>query len=475
MRISPIPQAAAAGTFALPRHIASRSHAVPLLQLFALTVMVIPSDTVIKAIGAEGYAAALIGMFAFAAFLAATLLGLHDPLQHRHPVRSVLCLLWLSVFVSYILMDRGASTVAQVAAADRLLMQLAVITGVALVAAECLTSLRDVRRVLRALTWGGAFCGVVATLQFWVSLDITPYLRELPGFSINFDNPAIVGREALNRVAGTSITAIELGVVAGMLLPLAIYLGIYDKERSPRRRWAPVVLIGLAIPTSVSRSAIISVALACAVLVVLMPTRQRLVALCAAPFAVAGVFMSAPGVIGTLMSFFKAGTSDDSVAARVYDYPEVERLVSQAPWFGHGGGTYMADNAFDILDNQFLKTAIELGLVGVVVLAAFFLVPFISVLVARRRTADPELRLLCAALGGAALAAGVCSLTFDSLGFPMFSNVYALVIGLIGASWRLAAAGASAAATRVREQPRADYVPPGEPAPNSRTLLPVEH
>ena len=68
-----------------------------------------------------------------------------------------------------------------------------------------------------------------------------------------------------------------------MLLPLAIYLGIYDKERSPRRRWAPVVLIGLAIPTSVSRSAIISVALACAVLVVLMPTRQRLVALCAAP------------------------------------------------------------------------------------------------------------------------------------------------------------------------------------------------
>ena len=89
------------------RHIASRSHAVPLLQLFALTVMVIPSDTVIKAIGAEGYAAALIGMFAFAAFLAATLLGLHDPLQHRHPVRSVLCLLWLSVFVSYILMDRA--------------------------------------------------------------------------------------------------------------------------------------------------------------------------------------------------------------------------------------------------------------------------------------------------------------------------------------------------------------------------------
>ena len=84
--------------------------------------------------------------------------------------------------------------------------------------------------------------------------------------------------------------------------------------------------------------------------------------------------------------------------------------------------------------------AIELGLIGVVVLAAFFLVPLISALVARRRSSDPELRLLCAALAGAALAAGVCSLTFDSLSFPMFTNVHALVIGLIGACWRLAGA-----------------------------------
>jgi cell division protein FtsW (lipid II flippase) len=442
-----------------------------MLQLFALTVMVIPSDAVIKAIGAEGYAAALIGMFAFAAFLAATLLGLHDPLQHRHPIRGVICLLWLSVLASYVLMDRGALNVAQSAATDRLLMQLAIITGVALVAAECLTSLRDVHRVLRALTWGGAFCGVVAALQYWLALDITTSLRELPGFSVNFDNPAIVAREALNRVSGTSITAIELGVVAGMLLPLAIYLAIHDTERTLRRRWAPVVLIALAIPTSVSRSAIISVGLACAVLVVLMPTRQRLVALCAAPFALTAVFMSAPGVIGTLTTFFEAGTSDDSVKARVYDYPVVEQLVSQAPWLGHGGGTYLPENPMYILDNQYLKSAVELGLVGVVALVVYFLVPFITALVARRRTGDPELRLLCAALAGAALAAGACSVTFDSLSFPMFSNVYALVIGLIGACWRLAITGAPAETPPGRDEPIGTYL--AKPSRTPRTVLPA--
>ena len=454
------------------RHIASRSHAVPMLQLFALAVMVIPSDAVIEAIGAEGYAAALVGMFAFAAFMAAILLGLHDPSRHRHPIRGVLCVFWLSVLLSYVLMDRSELTVAQSAAADRMLMQLTIISGVALVAAECLTSLRDVHRVLRALTWGGAFCGVVAALQFWINLDLTPYLRELPGFSVNFDNPAIVARSALNRVSGTSITAIELGVVAGMLLPLAIYLAMYDTDRSARKRWAPVALIALAIPTSVSRSAIISVGLALALFIVLLPTRQRLVALCVAPLAVTGVFMSAPGVIGTLATFFQAGTKDDSVMARIYDYPVVERLVQQAPWFGHGGGTYLPDNPLYILDNQYLKTAIELGLVGAVVLVAYFLVPLIAALVARQNSSDPGLRLLCAALAGAALAAGACSVTFDSLSFPMFSNVYALVIGLIGACWRLAAAGTAPATARARRRPVATYLGPDE-TPSNTPMLPA--
>ena len=179
--------------------------------------------------------------------------------------------------------------------------------------------------------------------------------------------------------------------------------------------------------------------------------------------------MSAPGLIGTLRAFFRAGTSDPSVATRVNDYPLVERLVHEAPWFGHGGGTYIVDNAFDILDNQYLKTAIELGLVGVLALAAYFLVPTIVALVARRRSGDPELRLLCAALAGAALAAAVCSLTFDSLSFPMFANVHALVIGLVGAGWRLAARGRAPAIARPRRPSGAPYRdPPPTPEPSCR-------
>ena len=93
-------------TVDLVRSSSSRSRAVLLLQAFAVALFVIPSDTVITAIGAGGYAAALIGMFAFTAFVTVSLLGLHNPLGRRHPIRAVLCLLWLSVLASYVLMDR---------------------------------------------------------------------------------------------------------------------------------------------------------------------------------------------------------------------------------------------------------------------------------------------------------------------------------------------------------------------------------
>ena len=92
--------------------------------------------------------------------------------------------------------------------------------------------------------------------------------------------------------------------------------------------------------------------------------------------------------------------------------------------------------------------------------------PVIVALVARRRSGDPELRLLCAALAGAALAAALCSFTFDSLSFPMFANVHALVIGLVGAGWRLAARGRAPASAPAADSgaPHLDATPDTGPS-----------
>jgi O-antigen ligase len=438
------------------------NNAVLLLQVFAVSIMVFPSDEVFKAIGAGGYVAALVGYFLLIVYIAAALFGQQNPFDYRYPVRISLATLWLASLASYALMNRGMLTHTQQTGADRWLLQLADVSGVILVAAEYLRSIEDVRRVLRALAWGGAFCGIVAALQFWLTLDITPYLRKLPGFSLNLVasvNASITFRGAVHRVPGTAVDPIELGVVAVMLLPLAIYLAIHDVGRSRIRRWLPVGCIALAIPTSVSRAAILAAAIALGVFIVSQPPARRLIGVTAILMSVVGIFMTAHGLIGTLKSFFLAGTSENSVAHRVNNYPYVEQLVRQAPWFGPGGGTYIPQEAtgssLHILDNQYLTSAIELGIAGMVALIFFLLWPAIAALTARRRSTDPQLRDLCAALAGSALAATVCSATFDSLSFPMFVNVQALVVGLIGASWLLVARG-NGTAPRARPFGRQD-------------------
>jgi O-antigen ligase len=421
------------------RRVASRPHAVVMVQAFAVAVMIFPSDMVIKAVGADGYPAILIAYGMLLTWIAATLFGLHNPLDYRYPVRMPLWTLWLVSLVSFVFMDPQTLTSAERASGDRWFMQLAGVSGVVLFTAECLRSREDIRRVLRALTWGGAFCGLVAALQFFLRLDITPYLRWLlPGFSLNqtaSGTAAIVLRGSINRVFGTATDPIELGVAASMLLPLAVYLAMYDTKRSRVGRWLPVICIAAAATVSVSRSAVLGLVVSMGVFIVAMRPAHRVKALAAIPIAVAIIFVATNGLIGTLTSFFLAGRSDSSIAHRLNNYPFVEQLVAQAPWFGRGGGTYIAASQVYILDNQYLTTAIELGLVGVVVLLFFNVWPAIASLVARNRTADPELRDLAAALAGAALAAGACSATFDSLSFPMFVSVQALVLGLIGAVW----------------------------------------
>jgi hypothetical protein len=418
----------------------SRSDAVVLLQIFVVALMVIPSDSVIAPIGAAGYPASLVGVFIFGVFCVSVLLGLHDVSRYRHPIRGVLAVFWVAMLASYILIDRGELTRTQIQGADRALIKLAVVTGVALVAAEWLRSFDDVMRVVRVLCWGAAFCGFVAVLQYWISLDLAQYLRQIPGLVVNQDNPTVTARGGLNRVAGTATNAIEMGVAAGMLIPIGVCLGLYDRDKSAFKRWAPVTLISLGVATSVSRSAVIAVVLAFTTLVALMPARQRFAALCGLPIALAGVFMAAHGLIGVLASFFAGASTDDSVLYRTHDYPVADALWQAAPWFGHGPGTYLPVDPLNIFDNQWLDTAVELGGVGLLALLVFLFVPALVALAARRAGTNPHLRLLCAALAGAGFAATVCSITFDSLSFPMFVNVYALVIGLIGACSRLALA-----------------------------------
>ena len=424
----------------LVRTAAKSSHPVRLLQWYAVLLMVFPGDYVVKAIGGDGYPAALVSYLMFLVWGAAALLGHHNPFRYHYRVRIGLVWLWVASLASYVMMQRPFLSGFQTASADRWLEQLAGLSGIILVAAEGLHTLDDVRRVLRALIWGGAFCGIVAVLQFKARIDLTNYYLKIPGFSINAIaavNADIISRNGQNRVPGTTTDPIELGVVAGMLLALAVYMMMHEVGQPAWKRVLPVICIALSAVASVSRSSVIAVAAAIGVLIVCLPPVRRLKALAAVPVALSIVFVAAHGLIGTLTSFFLAGNSDPSIAHRTNNYPYVEQLVREAPWFGTGPGTYMPASQVNILDNQYLTVSIELGLFGLLATLIYLAWPIVVALAARAHTANSELRDLCAALAGAELAALLCSATFDSFSFPTFLNLQALVVGLVGAAWRL--------------------------------------
>jgi hypothetical protein len=393
--------------------------------------MVLPSNMVFSPLGASGYVASMVGMVCFGVWVVGTLLGLHNPLERRNPVRIGFAALWVASLISYALMNRFVQPFVTMSAADRWMLQLLACTGVALLAAETLRSVADVRRVTRALVWAAAFCGFVAALQYWFRYDITPALQAIPGMIANADAAVFQIRGGLNRVAGTAMHPIELGITSGMILPLALWLAIGDRGRPAIRRWTPTVLIAIGVLASISRSGTLAVLLSVGLLIVLLPLRMRLAALAMAPLVFIAVLVTAKGFLRTLFET-TLYTPNES---RTDDYGLAADLMSGSQWFGQGGGTYMPRVVLEVFDNQYLKTAVELGWIGVIALIVYLALPMSIALSARRRFVDPGSRMLCAALAGSSLAATVCAVTFDAMAYPQFIGVQALVAGFAGACW----------------------------------------
>lgn len=410
--------------------------AAALVQVFIVTAFVFPTDTVIKVIGAQGYVASLVSIVLLAGWLVTAVFGFHDPIHTRHPVRGALGLFWVASLLSFAAMPFYGPNETQRLSAARWIMLLAGMSGVILVTAELVKTPRDLLRVVRTLVWGAAFSGAVAVAQYTVAFDLKPYLRmALPGFQCDFAYSGFQAREALTRVSGTANHPIELGVIAGMLLPTAIWLGFHERGRSPVRRWAPVVLIGACVPMSVSRSAVLAIIVATVLFVALLPVVERAWLLGFVPVALIAVFATTPGYFRTITSSFDGAATDPSIANRINNYPRVLAAFRAAPWFGRGGGTDIAPDATKILDNQYLKSAIELGGFGLLALVLFFGVPALAALGARRATADQRTRSLCAAVAGGCLASLVGGYTFDALSFSQFASVEAVMVGLAGACW----------------------------------------
>ena len=83
------------------------------------------------------------------------------------------------------------------------------------------------------------------------------------------------------------------------------------------------------------------------------------------------VFLTMPGVLGTITNLFTGISSDSSVASRTGSYDVASMFISRSPLLGRGFGTFLPK--YWILDNGYLGLLIEggaLGLLGLLIVIA---------------------------------------------------------------------------------------------------------
>ena len=410
-----------------------------LLRLTAFSMFVFPSSMVIKDIGAAGTVPMILSCLLFVFWLASWIWRLHDPVRVRHPGRMAGVFFVLGIIASYTALYggwTGDATVTGLAAADRWLILAFASLGLILVAAESVKTMADAMQLLRWLLAGAFFCGVVGLIQFTLRVNPMEWVQlAMPGFTYNGGDTPFQARGNLVRVAGSTFHSIEFGVVSAMLLPLSIWRALYDRRGQRWFHWLQTGLLVFAVAATVSRSGTLASVVAIAVLLPFLPriARQRTIA--ALPFVIIALFVAVPGFVGTITDALGADTSDPSIATRVNNYPRVARMIDAKPWFGVGPGNYTVQNAQEILDNQYLNTIVSMGIVGLICVFIYLVLPGVAALHSARHATSPALRCLAGASAAGLAVAAVCSVTFDSLSFPTFALSYPLLVGLSGAIW----------------------------------------
>ncbi|MET0931816.1 MAG: O-antigen ligase family protein [Aeromicrobium sp.] len=320
--------------------------------------------------------------------------------------------------------------------------------GVLLVAHDGIPSTERLHVLLRRVVAAGGAMATLGIAQFVTGDPLVDGIS-IPGLTSNHNQFAITQREGFTRPPGMATHPIEYGAVITMILPLALALAFSDTGRSTLRRWFPVLVLVIAVPLAISRSALLSAVVGCVLIAVSWPSATRRLAAVAATVLAGCIYVLVPGMLGSLLGLFTNIGGDSSALSRTGSYPIAFDFIEKSPLFGRGFATFLP--SYRILDNQFLGLLIEVGIVGVASVIGLILTAFICVLRARRHLQDELSRQAAQGLA-AAVAAGTASFAvFDGLSFPISAGLFFLMVGLTGAAVRHGRRDAAAAAGAVHD------------------------
>jgi polysaccharide biosynthesis protein PslJ len=292
--------------------------------------------------------------------------------------------------------------------------------------------------LVKTLVGGGAVIAVMAVIEArtgfapFTQLNVVfPFLKQDPSFTTD------IARGGAMRAFGTAEHPIALGAALVMIVPL----GIYAVRTMGPRWYIPLGALVIGVLSTVSRTGVVMLIVIGVVFLWLRPRETRRLWPVLLPMIVA-TQMLVPGTLGSLVDAFfpeegliaeqEGMAGDCSSSGRVADIGPTLEEVGKKPFLGYGFGTRVTTGTESnacILDNQWLGTLLETGVIG------FFGWLWFFARVVRRFGAeaknDDSARgwlLASIAAGVAAYAAGM--LTYDAFSFIQVTYLLFIFVGL---------------------------------------------
>jgi O-Antigen ligase len=342
----------------------------------------------------------------------------------------------MSALLSYAVGFMRGLTTMEANGADRRMLLFCILSGAILGAADGIPNWLRLNSVVNTMVWCGGIVAAIGVFEYMTEIDVTEYLifpgLQAKGWAVGFEL-----RGTSYRVASTTEHFIELSAMLALCLPFAIHLARFGQQRWRRRiGMLCALLIAAGIASTVSRTGIVAIGLMVLVLFPVWGWRMRYNVSVMTFGLVAVLAVVNPGLIQTLFTIFNDVGQDLSINTRTEDYPVVFHYVAQTPWLGRGTGTWIPPQ-YRILDNQWLVTLLDCGIIGVVAMFALHVTGIVLAYKALQRSTVEKDKHLCAALISTQVIALVVAATFDSLSFSTYATIMALTLGLCGTVWRL--------------------------------------
>jgi len=415
--------------------------AVAVLTVFLVLLMAIPSKLDFTPLGAAGTPSTIVGISLFCWYLFTWLNPAAHLARGSQPMRFAALMFLCTILVTYISASRHEMPTSELNGLDRGPILVIGWLGVLLVAADGIRDTERIKTLLRRIVAGATVLSILGMLQAFTGFNVAQYIV-IPGMSDSTNVDETLVRGSLIRPSVTAMIPLEFAAVVSICLPLAIYQARNDVPSLRTRRWMQVAVIGIAQVMTTSRTSILALI---AVGVVLLPTWtkwERRRAYAGLLLSTVGIFLVFHGLLGAIKTLFFGISGDTSTTSRTGAWSSASPFIAQHPWFGHGFETFFPATYF-FTDDQYLNTLIETGFVGLLVLFGMLATGWFTSRSARRACADEDDRDLAQCMAASVAVAIVSFGTFDALSFPMMAGMTFLLLGCVGALWRLSHSAAA--------------------------------